>query len=202
MASVCRLGLTGGIGSGKSTVAHMLSAHGAVVIDADAAARSVTQPGGVAIAPIATAFGSEFIAADGALDRQRMRERVYADADARRRLEGIIHPLVAGLLLLQEEQAVQAGCHCLVLDIPLLVESARWRRHVDRVVVVDCLPQTQIERVMTRSGLSRDDVQGIIDAQASRPRRLKAADIVVFNEGLSMEQLRGEVMAVARHFGL
>ncbi len=202
MTGVCRLGLTGGIGSGKSTVARMMSTQGAVVIDADAAARSVTQSEGAAIALIATVFGPEFIAADGALDRDHMRERVYGDADARRRLEAIVHPLVADLVRSQEEQAERSGCRCLVLDIPLLLESGRWRRHVDQVVVVDCLVETQIERVMARSGLSRDTVQGIVNAQASRRHRLKAADMVVFNDRLSMEQLHSEVIALARYFGL
>ena len=202
MLGVCRLGLTGGIGSGKSTVAQMLAQRGAVVIDADAIARSVTLAGGVAIAPLALAFGSHLIAADGAMDREAMRELVYADADAKRRLEAIIHPLVQLQIELQAQEAARTGSHCVVFDVPLLVESGRWRNQVDRVLVLDCLPATQVDRVMARSALSRDAVEKIMASQVSRSRRLQAADIVIFNQGLSLDQLRSEVFQSAPHFGL
>jgi dephospho-CoA kinase len=142
------------------------------------------------------------IAADGAMDREAMRELVYGDADAKRRLEAIIHPLVQLQVGQQEQEAVRAGRHCIVFDVPLLVESGRWRSKVDRVLVLDCLPATQIDRVMARSALSREAVQKIMASQASRSCRLKAADIVLFNQGLSLEQLRSEVFQIAQHFGL
>ena len=202
MLGVCRLGLTGGIGSGKSTVAQMLAQQGAAVIDADAIARSVTLPGGPAILPIALEFGQHLIAADGAMDRDAMRDLVYADADAKQRLEAIIHPLVQLQVRQQEQEAVRAGSHCIVFDVPLLVESGRWRSQLDRVMVIDCLASTQVERVTARSALSREAVQKIMASQASRSRRLQAADIVLFNQDLSLDQLRGEVFQVAQHFGL
>ena len=202
MRPAIRLGLTGGIGSGKTTVARMLSDMGAAIIDADAIARSVTAPGGGAIAAIAAEFGAGFITAEGALDRDRMRELAFADATAKRRLEAIIHPLVGLETTRQAAQAVQAGQHCLVFDVPLLVESGRWRPQLDRVLVVDCSPQTQIERAVARSSLTREAVQKIIDAQASREHRLAAADMVIANEGLSLAALRAEVSQIAHHFGL
>jgi dephospho-CoA kinase len=202
MARVLTLGLTGGIGSGKSTVAHMLGALGAVVIDADALARQVTLAGGAAIAAIAAQFGAQFIDDAGALDRGRMRDEVFANADAKRRLEAIIHPLVHAQTEQLAQQAAAQGCRCIVFDVPLLVESTRWRKRVEHVAVVDCLPETQVLRVMARSGLQRAAVQAIMATQASRLQRLRAADTVFFNEGLTIEQLRGEVALTAAHFGL
>jgi dephospho-CoA kinase len=202
MARIHKIGLTGGIGSGKSTVAQMLSALGAMVIDADALAHSVTLAGGAAIGPIAAQFGASFIAADGSLDRPRMREKVFAEPDAKRRLEAIIHPLVQQQTEQQAEQAAQRGCHCMVFDVPLLVESMRWRSRVDLVLVVDCLSATQMARVTARSALERAAVEKIMLSQATRAQRLRAADVVIFNEGLTIEQLRHEVGETAVHFGL
>lgn len=197
-----RIGLTGGIGSGKSTVLQMLQALGAAAIDADAISRATTAPGGAAIPAIAQRFGPEFIAADGALDRGRMRERAYAHPEARRELEQIIHPLVGEEIARQVDAALAAGARCIVFDIPLLVESGRWRAQVDRVLVVDCEPDTQVERVVARSGLAPAEVRAIIAAQAPRALRLAAADIVICNEGLTLEALRYEVEQAARSFGL
>ena len=197
-----RVGLTGGIGSGKSTVLAMLAQLGAAVIDADAISRSTTAAQGAAIDAIARHFGPEFITPDGALDRERMRERAYADPDARRQLEGIIHPLVGQESARQVQAALDAGARCIVFDIPLLVESGRWRAQVDRVLVVDCSAETQVERVVARSGLTPDAVRAIIAAQATRRQRLAAADIVICNEGLTLDQLRDNVVQVARRFGL
>jgi dephospho-CoA kinase len=202
MAHACTVGLTGGIGSGKSTVAQMLAELGAVVIDADALARQVTQAGGAAIAAIAAEFGDQFIDSTGAVDRARMRDQVFADADARRRLEAIIHPLVQAQTELLAALAAADGCRCIVFDVPLLVESRHWRRRVERVLVVDCLNETQILRVMARSALEREAVEKIIASQASRLQRLRAADTVLFNEGLTFGQLRSEVAQAAAHFGL
>ena len=197
-----RIGLTGGIGSGKSTVLQMLAELGAAVIDADAISRASTAPGGTAIAQIAARFGSEFITPDGALDRVRMRERAYADPQARRELEAIIHPLVGAESARQVEAALAAKVACIVFDIPLLVESGRWRGQVDKVLVVDCSPETQVERVVARSALQPDAVRAIIAAQATREQRLAAADIVICNEGLSLGELRDKVVQVGRSFGL
>jgi dephospho-CoA kinase len=197
-----RIGLTGGIGSGKSTVLQMFADLGAAVIDADAISRGTTAAGGAAIAAIAVRFGAEFVTAEGALDRERMRAHAYADPQARKQLEEIIHPLVGRESARQVEAALAAGLPCIVFDIPLLVESGRWRAQVDRVVVIDCSPETQIERVVARSGLKPDEVRTIIAAQATRADRLAAADIVICNDGLSLGELRDNVVQAARRFGL
>lgn len=197
-----RVGLTGGIGSGKSTVAAFMSHHGAAVIDADAISRSTTAPGGTAIDAIRTEFGTQFIDAEGAMDRNAMRSLAYANSGARKRLEAIIHPLVGFEARQQALQAIASGKSCIVFDIPLLVESVYWRREVDRVLVVDCTPDVQIERVMSRSALSREAVEKIITSQASRENRLKAADHVIFNVALSIEQLTAEVEQLSHRFGL
>jgi dephospho-CoA kinase len=195
--SSLRLGLTGGIGSGKSTVTQMLAARGAAVIDSDAIARSVTAANGSAMPAIAQEFGKEFVAPDGSLDRDRMRALVFSDPSAKLRLEAIVHPLVGIATQAQAQAAVQAGHTLLVFDVPLLVESPRWRKLVDKVLVVDCLESTQITRVMARSGLTREAVEKIIRAQATRVQRLAAADITLFNEGLHLEELQQSVDALA-----
>jgi dephospho-CoA kinase len=197
-----RIGLTGGIGSGKSTVLQMLRELGAAAIDADAISRATTAPGGAAIAQIAQHFGPGFIDGSGALDRARMREQAYAHPESRRELEQIIHPLVGEEIARQVDAALAAGARCIVFDIPLLVESGRWRAQLDRVLVIDCEPETQVTRVTARSGLAPDEVRAIIAAQAPRALRLAAADIVICNEGLSLEALRNEVEQAARSFGL
>ena len=159
--SPLRLGLTGGIGSGKSTVAQMLASRGAAVIDSDAIARSVTAANGSAMPAIAAEFGKEFVAPDGSLDRDRMRALVFSDPSAKLRLEAIVHPLVGSATQAQAQKALQAGHTLLVFDVPLLVESPRWRKQVDKVLVVDCSENTQIKRVMERSGLTREAVEKI-----------------------------------------
>jgi dephospho-CoA kinase len=190
------LGLTGGIGSGKSTVASLLQTLGAAIIDADAIARSVTAPEGAAMSEIARQFGDEFVQADGALDRTRMRALVFADPSAKRRLEAIVHPCVGEETRRQTQAALQQGHALLVFDVPLLVESKRWRQQVQRVLVIDCEPATQIQRVVARSGLAADEVARIIAAQSPRAIRLAAADWVIYNEGLDLPALRAEVMAL------
>ena len=200
--SALRIGLTGGIGSGKSTVLQMLAQRGASVIDADAISRAATAPGGAAITAIAQRFGADFITPEGALDRERMRAAAYANPQARRDLEAIVHPLVGAESARQVEAALQSDARCIVFDIPLLVESGRWRQQVERVLVVDCPAATQVERVVARSALTPAQVEAIIAAQAPRALRLAAADIVIYNEGLSLEQLRAQVEQVARGFGL
>ena len=198
-----RIGLTGGIGSGKSTVSAMLSSLGAVVIDADAISRQLTAPGGAALPSIAQTFGSQMIDPHGAMDRQAMRALVFGNPNARQQLEAIIHPLVTQTIRQQAQAAAEAGARVVVLDIPLLVEAGdRWRKEVDKVLVVDCSTETQIARVMQRSGLQREEVQRIIDQQASRAQRAQAADVILLNEGLDMSALQAEVKKVARQFGL
>ena len=197
-----RLGLTGGIGSGKSTVAELLRRHGAAVIDADAISRNLTAPGGLAIKPIVDSFGPDFVTPDGALDRDRMRQASYADIHARKRLESILHPLIGSALERDEAVAIESGSRCIVFDIPLLVESTRWRQKVDQVLVVDCLEEVQIARVFARSGLAREMVEKIIAAQASRTQRLRAADLIIFNAGDSKTLLALEVEQIARLLGL
>lgn len=195
-----RIGLTGGIGSGKSTVATLLVARGAVLVDTDAIARAIAQPGGAAMPAIATAFGPGVIAADGGLDRARMREIVFADADAKRRLEAILHPLIGAAC---EQQAAAAGpAATVVFDVPLLVESRRWRAIVDRVLVIDASEATQLQRVMARSGWSADAVRAVMAQQAPRNARRAAADAVIFNENLSMDQLATEIDGLWHHWDL
>ncbi len=199
-----RLGLTGGIGSGKSTVAALLAQRGAVVVDTDAIARQLTAPGGGGIAGIVQAFGPQALDAQGALDRAAMRARVFQDPQARQRLEAILHPLILEEADRQTEQARRQGARWLVLDIPLLAESGgRWRSRLDQVLVVDCEPETQITRVMARSGLSAAQAQQILNAQASRAQRLALADHVIFNgASVSPAQLAQTVNQWATRFGL
>jgi len=198
-----RIGLTGGIGSGKSTVAGMLATKGAVVIDADAISRSLTASGGRAMAAIAQTFGPQMVDAQGAMDRQAMREAVFQNPQTKQQLEAIIHPLVSLITAEQTQAAVQNGGRVLVFDVPLLVESGeRWRKQVDRLIVVDCDAETQRQRVMARSGLSAQEIDRILALQASRGQRLACADLVIFNQGLSLSELEAEVAQVAADFGL
>lgn len=192
-----RIGLTGGIGSGKSTVAQMLAGLGACVIDADAIVRRLTDAQGPAMPAIAEQFGAEFVNHEGALDRDRMRAHVFAQASAKDALEAIIHPLVAQEINGQAQAAMTEGFATLVFDIPLLVESGRrWREQVDRVLVIDCPVETQIQRVMARSQFSRETVEKIIAAQATRNQRLHAADWVIDNDQLSLAELLERVTAL------
>ena len=198
-----RLGLTGGIGSGKSTVASILARAGAAVMDADAISRSLTQPGGRAIPAILAEFGETLIGPDGAMDREAMRALVFSNPSSKRQLEAIVHPLVGQVLQEQSNAAVAAGHACLVYDVPLLVESGdRWRRQVDWVCVVDCEVETQIQRVMARNQLGRADVERIISQQASRQQRLACADAVIFNEGIDLAHLERLVHEMMTRFGL
>ncbi len=201
-AVIVRIGLTGGIGSGKSTVARVLTKCGAAVIDADAISRQLTAPGGLAIPAIASQFGHQFVTAQGAINRDLMRQLVFDDPVSRNRLESIIHPLVRDEVIAQNERAVAAGRTCLVFDIPLLVESGRWRQEVDRVLVIDCSEATQIDRVMARNNFSRETVQKIIAGQATRDQRRAAADICIYNDGMSLESLDALISQLVRSIGL
>ena len=178
-----KIGLTGGIGSGKSKVADLLAGWGAAIVDTDVIAHELTAPGGAAIAPIRHQFGPDVIAPTGALDRQAMRELVFDSPQARIQLESIIHPMISSVTQ-QRAQAAQ-GCY-LVFVVPLLVESlaqsSRWRDQIDRLCVVDCDPATQMARVQARSGLTPEAIARIMSAQASREARLAVADDVVLND--------------------
>jgi dephospho-CoA kinase len=191
---VRRIGLTGGIGSGKSTVAGLLVAQGAVLVDTDAIARSIAQAGGIAMPALEAAFGRSVIAPDGGLDRAAMRQIVFADAGAKLRLESILHPLIGTET---QRQAVAAGEDAVVVfDVPLLVESGRWRAIVDRVLVVDATEATQLERVVARSGWTPEAVGAVIAQQAPRRARRAAADAVIFNESLTLAELETEVQGL------
>jgi dephospho-CoA kinase len=187
-----RFGLTGGIGSGKSTVGALLASLGAVVIDTDLIARRLTMPGGAAIETIRTAFGAEYIAPDGSLDRPRMRLAAFDDSSVRSRLEGILHPLI-GREVEHEAAAAPADAGALVYDVPLLIESGRWRSRVDAVWVVDCDEVLQVERVTARPGWSEAAARAVILHQATRRERRAGADAVIHNQGISLVDLADEV---------
>ena len=190
------VGLTGGIGSGKSAAARVFESLGASVVDTDAIAHELTAPGGAAIAPIRAAFGAQYITADGALDRARMRELVFADADKKRELEAIQHPLIRERSRLLAEAA---GGAYVVLMVPLLIESRDYRLRYQRVLVVDCPEQMQIARAMARSALSADQVRAIMASQATRSARLEAADDVIDNSG-DVAYLERQVAALDRRY--
>jgi len=202
MDKVWRIGLTGGIGSGKSTAAKVLAQLGAAVIDADAWARSVTAPGGSAIAPLRAAFGAAVLDAQGGLDRQRMRELAFTDAQVKKQLEAIVHPLVKQAIDQEAQSALAAGARVLVFDIPLLVESGRWRSQVDEVLVIDCSTDTQIARVQARNGWPREQILAVIQAQATRAQRQAAADWLILNDGLGVDAFEAQVAQLGGQWGL
>jgi len=187
-----RFGLTGGIGSGKSTVGAMLASLGAPVIDTDLIARRLTLAGGAAIETVRASLGAEFIAADGSLDRPRMRLAAFNDSAIRARLEGILHPLI-GIEVEREADAAPADAPALVFDVPLLIESGRWRSRVDAVWVVDCDESLQLERVAARPGWSEAAARAVIAQQATRRERRAGADAVIHNAGISLVDLADEV---------
>ncbi len=189
-----RIGLTGGIGSGKSTVAAQLAGLGAVVVDTDVISRRLTLPGGAAITEIAAQFGADYIDASGALDRARMRTLAFADVSARQRLEAILHPLIRAETARQADAAGSAAA--IVFDVPLLVESGRWREQVDKILVVDCSEAVQVQRVIARSGWAEDAVRAVMAQQASRAARRACADAVVFNDGIAPQELSQQLRAL------
>jgi dephospho-CoA kinase len=192
------IGLTGGIGSGKSTVADLFAAHGVPLVDTDLIAHQVTAPGGVAMPLIASEFGADFVAANGALDRAKMRALVFADDTAKARLEAIVHPLIRAET---ERQRLAAGAAYHIVVVPLLVEAGDWSRRVTRVLVVDCPVDTQVARVMKRNGFTREQVLAIVAKQASREARIAAADdIIVNDESATLDQLSREVDALHQRY--
>ena len=172
------VGLTGGIGSGKSAAAQVFEELGATVIDTDAIAHALTAPGGAAIEPVRISFGAGYLTPDGALSRAHMRELVFADAAKKNLLESILHPMIRART---SELALAARSPYVILMVPLLVESNDYRRRCQRILVVDCPEELQIERVMARSGLSADQVRAIMANQVTRGARLAAADDVIDN---------------------
>lgn len=183
------VGLTGGIGSGKSLVADLFQARGVSVVDTDLIAHALTSPDGAAIPTIRSAFGDAYIAADGSLNRSAMRNHVFTNPDARLALEGILHPMIAAQTRHAAEQA--RGVY-LIFVVPLLVESGQWRDRVDRILVVDCSTTLQVERVMRRNHLSATQIQDIMRVQATRAARLSVADDVITNE-TDLEALESQV---------
>ena len=194
------IGLTGGIGSGKSTVAQLLVQFGAALVDTDAIARSLTAAHGAALPAIAHAFGAEMISAQDGLDRDRMRALAFSDASARQGLEAILHPLIGEQARSQAALATQAGAPAVVFDVPLLAESGHWRTRVDWVLVVDCTLATQVHRVMLRNGWAEDTVRRVIAQQSSRERRRSLADAVIFNDSISRELLNAQVRSLWKHW--
>jgi dephospho-CoA kinase len=172
------VGLTGGIGSGKSAAAQVFEELGAAVVDTDAIAHELTAPGGAAIAPIRDAFGPDYVTAGGALARARMRDLVFADPAKKRELEAILHPMIRKR---SSELALAARKPYVILVVPLLIESGDYRGRCQRILVVDCPEELQIGRVMARSGLTAAQVRAVMASQAAREARLAAADDVIDN---------------------
>ena len=187
------IGLTGGIGSGKTAVSDLLGKLGAGVIDTDLISHQITAPGGKAIPLITKEFGADFIDPQGALDRPKMRALVFADSNARQALEKLTHPLIQQETAKQAFELAKSGAPYLVFVVPLLIESGSWVNLIDYLIVVDCPEETQIQRVMHRSNMTRLDVENILKAQTSRKVRLAAANAVIENQG-SLDELKSEVL--------
>jgi dephospho-CoA kinase len=191
------VGLTGGIGSGKSTVADLFAAQGAAVIDTDSIAHLLTAAGGLAIPHIRTIFGDEYLTAQGAMDRQKMRAAVFTDPATKAKLEAILHPLIRS----ETERAVSvAHGPYVVIVVPLLVESGVWQQRVSRVLVVDCPEDIQVRRVMQRNGFSEEQVRAIMATQVPRTQRLAVADDVILNDGHDPSALQGKVATLHRRY--
>jgi len=196
MTPAFSVGLTGGIGCGKSTVADLFAALGATIVDTDVIAHALTAPQGAAMPAIVAEFGPDFAQPDGALDRARMRTLVFSDATARARLEAILHPRIRAAT----EAAGQAATGTYVIYVvPLLIESGSWRERVTRVLAIDCSEDTQVARVMQRSHLSADEVRAIMATQVTRARRLAEADDVVDNDA-GLDALRVQVQALHERY--
>jgi len=190
-----RIGLTGGIGSGKSTFASLLVDRGFAFIDADAISRQLTGIGGAALSQIRQVFGEDFIAPDGSMDRNKMRALIFAQPQAKAQLQDVLHPLIRAAMADQEAAFKAEGKPLVVLDIPLLVESASWPAQLDGVLVVDCSEDRQIARVMARNGWTRAEVQAVMAAQASRQERLATATWVIDNDSDDIQVLKRQAQA-------
>lgn len=194
------VGVTGGIGSGKTTVADRFAVRGVPVVDTDAIAHELTGPGGAAMAAIGAAFGAAVVRPDGGLDRAAMRGLAFSDPEAKRRLEAILHPLIRAE---SDRRCHAAGAVYALLVVPLLVESGSYRQRVDRILVVDCAETTQVARVMARSGLAADEVRRIMANQATRAERVAAADDIIFNDeapealDVQIDRLHARYLALA-----
>jgi dephospho-CoA kinase len=191
-----RIGLTGGIGSGKSTVATIWVGLGATLVDTDAIAHALCAPGGAALPALKATFGDSIEAPDGGLDRQRMRSIAFSDASARQRLEAILHPMIGE----EARQRAAQARGAVVYDVPLLTESHHWRARCDRIAVVDCSAETQASRVVARSGWSSDQVERVMAQQASRTQRRAIADAVIHNDGITVDELRKQAAALWSHW--
>ncbi|MEY4523751.1 MAG: hypothetical protein RIR27_827 [Pseudomonadota bacterium] len=187
------IGLTGGIGSGKTVVSDLLGSYGAGIIDTDKISHQITAPGGKAIPLITKAFGADFIDTQGALDRPKMRAVVFEDPSARQVLEQITHPLIQEEAAKQAHEMANSGAPYLVFVVPLLIESGFWIKLIDYLVVVDCLEEMQIQRVMHRNNMTHSDVENILKAQTSRNTRIAAANAVIENQG-SLDELKPAVL--------
>ena len=190
--SLYAVGLTGGIGCGKTTVANMFAELGASLVDTDEIAHALTAPGGAAMAELLAAFGSDFATAEGALDRARMRALVFSDATAKQRLEAILHPRIRDAAL--AAAAIATGPYVIYV-VPLLIESGTWRARVARVLAIDCPEEVQVARVMARNGLTEEQVRAIMANQVTRAQRLAAADDVITNDG-HLDTLRPQITRI------
>lgn len=197
-----RVGLTGGIGSGKSTVASLFKECGVLVIDSDVISHQMTQSGGIAIAAIRSTFGDDYIDASGALDRALMRQLIFSDHAAKLQLEAILHPLIRAQIIVQVENASinsTLASPYLLLVIPLLFETLSYRELVQRTLVVDCAETIQIARTMQRSGLDEQTVRTIMASQITRAERLRLADEIIQNDG-NLDTLRQQVGQLHQHY--
>ena len=199
MFSTFSVGLTGGVGSGKSTIASMLSGHGAAIVDADTIAHQLTSTGGAAIDALRESFGTKAIAADGSMDRPRMRARVFLDPAARTQLESVLHPMILNAMRECAAELIESGSQYILFVVPLLVETGGWRESVDRVLLVDCSEAVQIARVCARTGIDEKMARKIIATQATRQQRLAAADDVLVNEA-PLDQIAGRVTYLHRAY--
>jgi dephospho-CoA kinase len=191
------VGLTGGIGCGKSSVAILFKECGVTVVDSDQISHQLTDSGGEAIAAIRAEFGDEFIDSNGALDRSKMRQLAFSDSHARRRLESVLHPMIREKML--EQVRANSAETYLLLVIPLLLEADNYRELVQRILVVDCEEETQLARTMRRSGMIEQEVRAIMAGQIAREERLKCADDIIRNDA-DIDSLRFQVKQLHRKY--
>ncbi len=199
---IYRVGLTGGIGSGKSTVASLFQECGVLVIDSDVISHQMTQSGGIAIAAIRTTFGDDYIDTSGALNRMLMRQLIFSNHAAKLKLEAILHPLIRARILAQVDDAninSTLASPYLLLVIPLLFETLNYRELVQRTLVVDCAETTQVARTMQRSGLDEQTVRTIMASQITRAERLRLADEIIQNNG-NLDTLRQQIAKLHQHY--